>query len=67
MFEHRGWTVIRIWECELKPSKREETLESIAFTLNRIWLQDHGAKSAPYPKIEEETQLPMAAEEMHET
>ena len=59
-----GWHCITVWECELKPSKREETLDSIAFTLNHIWLQDHGAKSIPYPKVEEENmQMPMAAED----
>ena len=58
-----GWHCITVWECELKPSKREETLESIAFTLNHIWLQDHGAKTVPYPKMEEEDmKMPMAAE-----
>ncbi len=36
-----GWHCITIWECELKPSKREETLESLAFTLNHIYLQDN--------------------------
>ena len=49
-----GWHYITVWECELKPSKREETLDSIAFTLNHIWLQDHGAKTVPYPKVKEE-------------
>ena len=59
-----GWHCITVWECELKPSKREETLDSIAFTLNHIWLQDHGAKTVPYSKVEEEDmQMPMAAEE----
>jgi DNA mismatch endonuclease (patch repair protein) len=59
-----GWHCITVWECELKPSKREETLESIAFTLNHIWLQDHGAKAIPYPRLEEEEQqMPIAAEE----
>ena len=49
---------------QLKPSKREETLDSIAFTLNHIWLQDHQAKVVSYPKLEEEDrQMPMAAEE----
>ena len=58
-----GWHCITIWECELKPSKREDTLDSIAFTLNHIWLQDHGAKTTPYPQLEEENmQMPMAAE-----
>ena len=59
-----GWHCITVWECELKPSKREDTLESIAFTLNHIWLQDHGSKKVPYPQLEEENlQMPMAAEE----
>ena len=59
-----GWHCITVWECELTPKKREETLESIAFTLNHIWLQDHGARAIPYPKLEEEErQMPMAAEE----
>ena len=59
-----GWHCITVWECELKPSKREETLDSIAFTLNHIWLQDHRAKTVTYPKLaEEDIQMPMAAEE----
>ena len=58
-----GWHCITVWECELKTQKREETLDSIACTLNHIWLQDHGAKAIPYPMIEEEDmQMPMAAE-----
>ncbi len=58
-----GWHCITVWECELKPSKREETLESIAFTLNHIWLQDHRARVAAYPQQkEEDLQIPMAAE-----
>ena len=60
-----GWHCITVWECELTPKKREETLESIAFTLNHIWLQDHGAKAIPYPKLDEEDmQMPMAAEDI---
>ena len=59
-----GWHCITVWECELKPKLREETLDSIAFTLNHIWLQDHGTKTIPYSKVEEEDmQMPMAAEE----
>ena len=58
-----GWHCITVWECELTPKKREETLESIAFTLNHIWLQDHQAKVISYPKQDEEDmQMPMAAE-----
>ena len=58
-----GWHCITVWECELKPSKREETLDSIAFTLNHIWLQDHHAKVVSYSEPEEENmKMPMAAE-----
>jgi DNA mismatch endonuclease (patch repair protein) len=60
-----GWHCITVWECELKPSKREETLESLAFTLNHIWLQDRKYKKADVgnPIEEENIQMPMAAEE----
>ena len=57
-----GWHCITVWECELKPSKREATLKSLAFTLNKIWLDDHAVKK-PYPKLEEEGSVLMAAEE----
>ena len=36
-----GWHSITVWECQLKPGKREDTLESVANTLNQNWLQDH--------------------------
>lgn len=69
-----GWHCITIWECELKPNRREETLEALAFTLNHIWLEDQiGCNTAVrrvrkhngvlYPQLEnEEEQLPVAAE-----
>ena len=56
-----GWHCITIWECELKPSKREDTLRSLAYTLNKIWLEDHKVKIGPYPEIEDE--MLKAAEE----
>ena len=60
-----GWHCITVWECELKTAKREETLDSIAFTLNHIWLQDRGAPPSQSPRGEEveDSPMPMAAEE----
>jgi DNA mismatch endonuclease (patch repair protein) len=58
-----GWHCITVWECELKPSKRNETLESLAFTLNHIYLQDHAKVDKSYPIIEQEERGLMAAEE----
>lgn len=55
-----GWHSITIWECELKPVKREDTLESLVYTLNKIFLQDRTVKRYEIP--EEEPM--MAAEEM---
>ena len=31
-----GWHLITIWECELKPQRREATLKSLVYTLNKI-------------------------------
>ena len=59
-----GWHCITIWECELKPSKRESTLKSLAYTLNKIWLEDHQVKAKPYPAIEEEDGMLKAAEDI---
>lgn len=53
-----GWHSITIWECELKPKVRVKTLESLAYTLNRIFLQDHSIRR--YEIHEEE---PMMAAE----
>jgi len=58
-----GWHCITVWECELKPSKREDTLKSLAYTLNKIWLEDHAAIRKPYPNMEEEDGMLKAAEE----
>lgn len=58
-----GWHCITVWECELKADKREKALESLAFTLNHIFLQDH---TVTYKKIEEEGNLEVAAEPTNE-
>ena len=55
-----GWHCITIWECELRPKVREKTLESLAYTLNRIFLQDRTVKSYEMP---EESPM-MAAEDI---
>ena len=39
-----GWNVIIIWECQLKPAKRVETLRYLFSVLNKIKLKDVNAK-----------------------
>ena len=45
-----GWHCITIWECELKPANREATLQSLVYTLSKIYLQDHRAKTYALPE-----------------
>lgn len=35
MFENRGWTVIRIWECELKKKNRDVLFDRLSILTDR--------------------------------
>jgi len=59
-----GWHCITVWECELSPKAREQTLESLAFTLNHIWMKDHQVVAKPYPLFDEEEGMLKAAEKL---
>lgn len=54
-----GWHCITIWECQLKPKHREDTLKSLAFTLNHIYLQDRIVR----PYIIPDESIDVAAEQ----
>ena len=54
-----GWHCITVWECQLKPKVRNQTLESLAYTLNHIYLEDREIKT--YKMTEQDDSL-MAAE-----
>ena len=41
-----GWNVIQIWECELRPKRREATLQSLLFTLSKIELALSNSKNS---------------------
>lgn len=56
-----GWHCITIWECQLKKSVAEQTLESLRITLNRIYLADMVKIYPPPPE-----DYGMAAEELTE-
>ena len=47
-----GWRYIPIWECELKTNKREATLKSLIYTLNKIFLQDNQVRRYELPQEE---------------
>lgn len=54
-----GFRVITIWECELTKARREQTLDSLLYTLSEIVLQDSGAPAYQTP---EEAGTAIAAE-----
>ena len=58
-----GWHSITIWECELKPKVKEQTLNSLAFTLNKIYLNDRTIHETTAYEVPEDTEYAMVAEE----
>lgn len=58
-----GWKVIVIWECQLTPKRLEHTMREVELLLNENMLSLYKLHtSVPYT-TEEESTLPMAAEE----
>jgi DNA mismatch endonuclease (patch repair protein) len=53
-----GWHVIQFWECQLKPKVREENLQGLLYTLNKIMLLNF----QPKPYQVEEAPMTIAAE-----
>lgn len=49
-----GWHVIVLWECQLRPKTKQETLKRLEHTLNKIFLDNHTIrKIQPYRTTEE--------------
>ena len=57
-----GWNVIVVWECQLAPKRRKETLRELDFELSRIVLERNGAQVRPYVMPDEGADVPLAAE-----
>lgn len=57
----QGWHTIEIWECQLKPKERAQTLQALLRTLNYIALENQGAKLTY--DFDQEEERSIAAEE----
>lgn len=58
---NKGWDVITIWECQLKPAVREQTLMALEYWINHAYLERLRKKAVkPYGIIEKS--LGVAAE-----
>jgi DNA mismatch endonuclease (patch repair protein) len=62
-----GWNVMTVWECQLKPSVRQQTLKEIEYWINKCYL-DRMQPLKRYRTVDEEddeVQGAIAAEEIH--
>lgn len=58
-----GWTVITIWEYQLKPKALENTLLELEYVINHTYLERFRKKNVkPYRPEEYENSLGVAAE-----
>lgn len=48
-----GWHCLTVWECQLKPKNRQQTLEALEYMLCHIYLEDRRIK--PYEVAEEDS------------
>ena len=55
-----GWHCITVWECQLKPAKREQTLNALDQTLTHIYLADRTVRY----KLPEDDAEAMVAEDL---
>lgn len=58
-----GWDVVTVWECQLKPAVRRQTLLRLEACINAAWLHRHGRRpSLPYALPETDGAPSLAAE-----
>lgn len=60
-----GWRVMTVWECQLKPAVRQQTLLEIEYHINHTYLEQFKPRPAiPYDLREHEEEVPgMVAED----
>lgn len=56
-----GWRVLTVWECQLKPAVRAQTLLEVEYWINHTYLERFRQKSAK-PYEEQESVVQVAAE-----
>ena len=61
LLQNAGWNVIVVWECQLSTRRRADTLRELDLALSHIVLHQSG-KPTEYTQIEQDTELPLAAE-----
>ena len=57
-----GWKVMTIWECQLKPAVRQQTLLEMEYHINHTYLERFRVKKHPVPYAQEQAPPALAAE-----
>ena len=66
LLRQMGWHVIVIWECQVRPKTKDETLKRLEYTLNSIFLNNHRLlEKASYMQKEEENVMVAEDEEAY--
>lgn len=50
-----GWSVMTIWECQLKPAVREQTLREMEYHINHTYLERFALKKPKAYMMEKNT------------
>ena len=58
-----GWRVMTVWECQLKPVVRQQTLLEIEYHINHTYLERFKSEKVKPYEIEEKEATGMVAEE----
>ena len=66
LLQAAGWHVLVVWECQLTPKRRIDTLRELDLALSRIVLEQNGSQPNRYAYPEPSTDLPMAAEPLED-
>ncbi len=63
LLQAAGWNVIVIWECQLSPKKRLQTLHDLDLALSRIILEKNGAAPKQYRRPDHQSEQELIAAE----
>ena len=67
LLQAAGWHVIVVWECQLSPKRRAETLRDLDLALSRIVLQQNASSGKRYALPEAEPAIAAEAETAYKT
>lgn len=56
--QQMGWSVMTVWECQLKPAVRQQTLLEIEYHINHTYLERFRSRPSVLYKMSEDKETP---------